>query len=49
MTDPVQFENNLHIESTVDGIRRTVESLKPVLDDLRSQRVRTLHHIYGVL
>jgi hypothetical protein len=49
MTDPAQFESNLHIESTVDGIRRTVESLKPVLDELRSQQVRALLRINGVL
>jgi hypothetical protein len=49
MTDPVQFESNLHIESTVDGIRRTVESLKPVLDGLRSQQVRALLRTNDVL
>jgi hypothetical protein len=49
MTDNAQFESSLHIESTVDGIRRTVECLKPVLDDLRSQQVRTMHRINAVL
>jgi hypothetical protein len=48
MTEHAQFESSLHIESTVDGIRRTVISLKPVLDELRSLQVATLLRVSGV-
>jgi hypothetical protein len=48
MTDHAQFESSLHIESTVDGIRRTVKSLKPVLGEMRSLQVGTLLRVSGV-